>query len=67
MIRREGDRAIRADTARCLAARIADAQLAMLQSEDHCFWHGDTQAVLDATERFRARSLSGIGLTTLGS
>ncbi|HSI59754.1 MAG TPA: alpha/beta fold hydrolase [Ideonella sp.] len=55
VVQREGDCIVRAGAARYLAATIPGAELCMLEGDDHLFWHGDSDAVLQAIEDFVGR------------
>jgi len=52
VIQRSGDRIVREGAARYLAAQVPGASLEMLPGDDHWWWHGDSQAVLQAIARF---------------
>jgi class 3 adenylate cyclase len=52
VLHREGDRYIRADSGRYLAEHIPDAKLVLLPGEDHLFFAGDTDGVVDQIEEF---------------
>ncbi|QKC95976.1 hypothetical protein EB231_15585 [Mesorhizobium sp. NZP2298] len=41
MLHRKGDRAVRAEAGRYLAARIAGARFVEVEGEDHWFWVGE--------------------------
>ncbi len=52
VMQREGDRIVRAGAGRFLANRIPRAELVVLPGSDHLMWYGDTDAVINALERF---------------
>ena len=52
VVHREGDRFIRAGAGRYLAENIAGARYVELPGEDHLFFVGDADAILDAVEEF---------------
>jgi DNA-binding SARP family transcriptional activator/pimeloyl-ACP methyl ester carboxylesterase len=55
VLHRSGDRAVRAEAGRFLAARIPDARFIEVDGDDHWFWVGDQQPLLEAISAF-ARS-----------
>jgi class 3 adenylate cyclase len=57
VIHREGDRAIRLEGARYLAAHIPGARLVVLPGDDHLPYVGDAEAILVEIERFLTGSL----------
>lgn len=52
VIHRSGDRMIRAEHGRYLAAHIPDARLVVLPGDDHLFYFGDADAILVEIEEF---------------
>jgi pimeloyl-ACP methyl ester carboxylesterase len=52
VLHRRGDRAIRYDLGRELAAKLADATFRTLEGSEHMPWEGDGDAVADATLAF---------------
>jgi pimeloyl-ACP methyl ester carboxylesterase/DNA-binding winged helix-turn-helix (wHTH) protein len=54
VVHRAGDRCLRVDEGRFLAANIRGAEYAELPGEDHLPFVGDQDALLDAVERFLA-------------
>ena len=54
VVHREGDRFIRAGAGRYLAENIAGARFVELPGEDHLFFVGDADALLDLIEEFLA-------------
>ena len=54
IVQREGDLVVRVGAARHLAEHIPRAELVLLPGADHLIWCGDTDAVLEAMERFIA-------------
>jgi pimeloyl-ACP methyl ester carboxylesterase len=57
VIHREGDRAIRVESAHYLAAHIAGARLVLFPGDDHLPYVGDAEAILGEIERFLTGSL----------
>jgi len=56
IVQREGDLVVRVGAARHLAEHIPRAELVLLPGDDHLIWCGDTDAVLEAMERFIAKA-----------
>jgi class 3 adenylate cyclase len=52
VLHREGDRVIRLGAGRYLAEHIPNAKLVVLPGEDHLFFSGDTDALVDEIEEF---------------
>jgi pimeloyl-ACP methyl ester carboxylesterase/DNA-binding SARP family transcriptional activator len=52
VIQRQGDRIVHEGAGRQVAACIPGAQWLLLPGDDHWWWHGDADAVLQATQRF---------------
>ena len=52
VVHREGNRYIRVGAGRYLAVHIPDAKYIELSGDDHRFWVGDTDALLDEVEEF---------------
>jgi class 3 adenylate cyclase/DNA-binding SARP family transcriptional activator len=52
VLHRSGDRLIRVENGRWLAANIAGAEYVELPGDDHLWWLGDQDALLDELERF---------------
>jgi class 3 adenylate cyclase len=52
VLHREGNRYIRVEAGRYLAEHIPGAKSVELSGDDHMFWVGDTDAVLDEVEEF---------------
>ena len=52
VVHRRGDRMIRVDAGRYLAEHIPGAKLVELDGDDHLFFTGDTDAILDEIEEF---------------
>lgn len=48
ILHRSGDRAVRIEAGRFLASRIPGARFIEVDGDDHWFWAGDRQALLDA-------------------
>jgi pimeloyl-ACP methyl ester carboxylesterase/DNA-binding SARP family transcriptional activator len=57
VIQREDDRIVRAGAGRYIASRVPGATLALMPGQDHWWWHGDADAVMEAIERFIAASI----------
>jgi hypothetical protein len=45
---------VRVGVAHYIAAAIPGARLAVLHGQDHFYWHGDSQEVVDHIEAFMA-------------
>jgi pimeloyl-ACP methyl ester carboxylesterase len=56
VLHRSGDRAVRVEAGRHLAARIPDARFIQVDGDDHWFWVGDQQALLDSISGFAQAS-----------
>jgi pimeloyl-ACP methyl ester carboxylesterase/DNA-binding SARP family transcriptional activator len=54
VIQREDDRIVRAPIARLIAQQVPRATLLMLPGAAHWWWHGDSDTVIGAIERFVA-------------
>ncbi|HEU4979218.1 MAG TPA: adenylate/guanylate cyclase domain-containing protein [Solirubrobacteraceae bacterium] len=52
VVHRTGDRVARVDAGRALAAAIPGARFAEMPGEDHAFWFGDFDPILDEMEEF---------------
>ena len=52
IVHRAGDTLVRVDHARYMAERIPDAKLVELPGEDHLWWFGDQDAIVDEVEEF---------------
>jgi class 3 adenylate cyclase len=52
IIHRTGDTLMRVEHSRYMADRIPDAKLVELPGEDHLWWFGDQDAIVDETEEF---------------
>jgi class 3 adenylate cyclase len=52
LIHRTGDTLIRVEHARYMAERIPEAHLVELPGEDHLWWFGDQDAIVDEVEEF---------------
>jgi pimeloyl-ACP methyl ester carboxylesterase len=52
VLHRRGDRAVRVEAGRHLAAAIPDARFAELDGQDHWPWIGDTENLLTEISRF---------------
>jgi class 3 adenylate cyclase len=59
VLHREGDRYIRPGAGRYLADHIPDARLVVLPGDDHVFFVGDTDALVDEIEEFLTGARSG--------
>jgi class 3 adenylate cyclase/pimeloyl-ACP methyl ester carboxylesterase len=59
VLHREGDRFIHLGAGRYLAEHIAGAKLVVLPGEDHLFFVGDTDALIDEIEEFLVGTRSG--------
>ncbi len=59
VLHREGDRFIHLGAARYLAEHIAGAKFVVLPGEDHLFFVGDTDALVDEIEEFFVGTRSG--------
>jgi class 3 adenylate cyclase len=59
VLHREGDRFIRVGAGRYLADHIPNAKLVVLPGDDHLFFVGDTDALLDEIEEFLTGTRSG--------
>jgi class 3 adenylate cyclase len=59
VLHREGNRYIRLGAGRYLAEHIPDAKFVVLPGEDHLFFVGDTDAVVDEIEEFLTGTRSG--------
>jgi class 3 adenylate cyclase len=59
VLHREGDRFIRLGAGRFLAEHIPDAKLVVLPGDDHLFFVGDTDALVDEIEEFLTGARSG--------
>jgi class 3 adenylate cyclase/pimeloyl-ACP methyl ester carboxylesterase len=59
VLHREGDRLIRLGAGRYLAEHIGGAKLVVLPGEDHAFFVGDTDALVDEIEEFLVGTRSG--------
>jgi class 3 adenylate cyclase len=60
VVHREGDRFIHLGAGRYLAEHIPDARLAVLPGNDHAFFAGDTDGLVDEIEEFLTGARSGI-------
>ena len=61
VLHRSGDRAVRAEAGRFLAARIPDARFIEVDGDDHWFWVGDQQPLLDSHQRICTKQLTPLG------
>ena len=61
VLHREGDRFIHLGAGRYLAEHIPGAKLVVLPGDDHLFFVGDTDALVDEIEEFLTGSRSGAG------
>jgi pimeloyl-ACP methyl ester carboxylesterase len=52
VVHRKGDRAMRVEEGRKLAAALSDATLVLLEGDCHLPWHGDQDSVADAMREF---------------
>jgi pimeloyl-ACP methyl ester carboxylesterase len=52
ILHRSGDRAVRVEAGRFLAAKIPDARFIEVAGDDHWFWVGDQQPLLDSISAF---------------
>jgi class 3 adenylate cyclase len=52
VVHRTGDTLIRVEHSRYMAERIPDAKLVELPGEDHLWWFGDQDAIVDEVEEF---------------
>jgi class 3 adenylate cyclase/pimeloyl-ACP methyl ester carboxylesterase len=59
VLHREGNRYIQLGTGRYLAEHIPHAKFVVLPGEDHLFFVGDTDALVDEIEEFLTRARSG--------
>jgi class 3 adenylate cyclase len=59
VVHREGDRAVHVGAGRYLAEHIPGAHLVVLRGDDHLFFVGDTDAVVDEIEEFLTGARSG--------
>ena len=59
VLHREGNRVIRLGSGRYLAEHIPDARLVVLPGDDHLFFVGDTDALVDEIEEFLTGSRGG--------
>jgi class 3 adenylate cyclase len=59
VVHREGDRAVHPGAGRYLAEHIPDAKLVVLPGDDHLFFVGDTDALVDEIEEFLTGARSG--------
>jgi class 3 adenylate cyclase len=59
VLHREGSRFIRLGAGRYLAEHIPDAKFVVLQGDDHLFFVGDTDALVDEIEEFLTGARSG--------
>jgi pimeloyl-ACP methyl ester carboxylesterase len=59
VLHREGNRFIHLGAGRYLAEHIPNAKLVVLPSEDHAFFAGDTDALVDEIEEFLTGALAG--------
>ena len=55
VLHRLEDKAIKVGAGRFLASRISAARYVELPGQDHWWWIGDGNAILDGVERFSAR------------
>jgi class 3 adenylate cyclase len=60
VLHREGDRFIHLGAGRYLAEHIPDAKLVVLPGDDHIFYVGDTDALVDEIEEFLTGARSGV-------
>ncbi len=60
VLHREGDRYVRVGAGRYLAEHIPDAKFIELPGEDHYFFVGDTDALLDEIEEFLTGTHQGV-------
>ena len=58
VMQRHGDRVVPVAVGQLLADRIAHAELALLEGDDHFLWHGDADSVLQTVLAFIARPRS---------
>ena len=70
VLHREGDRSVHLGAGRYLAEHIAGAKFVVLPGEDHLYFVGDTDALVDEIEEFLTGSRTGaeasvVGLTIL--
>lgn len=56
VLHRSGDRAVRVEAGRFLAAKIPDARFIEVAGADHWFWVGDQQPLLDGISAFARQS-----------
>ena len=59
VLHREGDRFIHLGAGRYLAEHIPDAQFVVLRGDEHLFYAGDTDALVDEIEEFLTGARSG--------
>jgi class 3 adenylate cyclase/pimeloyl-ACP methyl ester carboxylesterase len=59
VLHREGDRFIRLGAGRYLAEHVPDAKFVVLPGDDHVFFVGDTDALVDEIEEFLTGARSG--------
>jgi class 3 adenylate cyclase len=52
VLHRRGDRAVNIESARYLARRIRGARLVELEGDDHLWWVGDSDSIVDEVEEF---------------
>ncbi|TGW04428.1 SARP family transcriptional regulator, partial [Mesorhizobium sp. M2D.F.Ca.ET.145.01.1.1] len=55
VLHRSGDRAVRIEAGRFLASRIPGARFIEVDGDDHWFWVGDRQSLLDSISAFVRR------------
>ncbi|TJX43642.1 MAG: SARP family transcriptional regulator, partial [Mesorhizobium sp.] len=55
VLHRSGDRAVRIEAGRFLAARIPGARFIEADGDDHWFWVGDRHSLLDSISAFVRR------------
>jgi pimeloyl-ACP methyl ester carboxylesterase len=55
VLHRRGDRAVRIEAGRYLAAHITGARFVKLEGEDHWPWAGDQDAVIEHVKVFARR------------
>jgi class 3 adenylate cyclase len=58
VLHRRGDRVIHVDVGRRLAASVPGARFCELEGEDHAFWFGDFEPILEEIERFLTGAVS---------
>ena len=59
LLHRRGDRAVRIEAGRYLAAQLTQARMVELEGEDHWWWQGDNDILLAELLRLRDTRISG--------